>query len=444
MTLVYLIVGISVGLVIGWLGARSKVSSGDTSLRAALEAAEREKAAIQARFDLLTIQVTSLQGRLDEEQNKAVQSGKELSSALSDASHVREQLASQQAEVERLHQEMSVRFENLANKIFEDKSQKFVDQNRTNLDVILNPLKDKIKEFETRVDQAFKTESQERNTLRVELKSLMELNQRMSQEADNLTRALKGDTKRQGNWGEFVLEKILDSSGLEKGREYETQVTYTAEDGRKYQPDVIIHFPDNKHIIVDSKVSLVAYDAFTNADSDADRERFLREHLTSVRNHIKGLSEKAYERLPGITSPDFVLLFMPIESSFGAAVKADQELFQFAWDRRIVLVSPSTLLASLRTISSVWKQDRQTRNALEIARVGGALYDKFKGFVDDLIDVGKKMDQSKVSYNEAMNKLVDGQGNIVRRVEELKKLGARTSKELPAALLDRAQEDVEG
>ncbi|MFM7727789.1 MAG: DNA recombination protein RmuC, partial [Flavobacteriales bacterium] len=274
MTLVYLIVGISVGLVIGWLGARSKVSSGDTSLRAALEAAEREKAAIQARFDLLTIQVTSLQGRLDEEQNKAVQSGKELSSALSDASHVREQLASQQAEVERLHQEMSVRFENLANKIFEDKSQKFVDQNRTNLDVILNPLKDKIKEFETRVDQAFKTESQERNTLRVELKSLMELNQRMSQEADNLTRALKGDTKRQGNWGEFVLEKILDSSGLEKGREYETQVTYTAEDGRKYQPDVIIHFPDNKHIIVDSKVSLVAYDAFTNADSDADRERF--------------------------------------------------------------------------------------------------------------------------------------------------------------------------
>ncbi|MFM9052747.1 MAG: DNA recombination protein RmuC [Bacteroidota bacterium] len=269
----------------------------------------------------------------------------------------------------------------------------------------------------------------------------MELNQRMSQDADNLTRALKGDSKRQGNWGEFILEKILESSGLEKGREYETQVNIASEDGKKYQPDVIVHFPDSKHIVIDSKVSLVAYDAYVNADADAERDRYLKEHLVSVRNHIKGLSEKAYEQLPGLASPDFVLLFMPIESSFGAAVKGDQELFQFAWDKRIVLVSPSTLLASLRTIASVWKQDRQARNAQEIARVGGALYDKFKGFMDDLVEVGKKMDASKASYTDAMNKLFEGNGNIIRRVEELKKLGAKTTKEIPANLLQRADDD---
>lgn len=439
--LAYLLAGVALGAVIGWFAGRSTTGDRSGLLQSSLENLERDKVALQVMVENFKVKSDDLQKELTAEREKLASMSDAYSIARTDIGHLKEQLENQKAELDKLHKEMTVRFENLANRIFDDKSQKFVDQNRTNLDVILNPLKEKIKEFETRVDQAFKTESQERNTLRVELKSLMELNQRMSQDADNLTRALKGDSKRQGNWGEFILEKILESSGLEKGREYETQVNIASEDGKKYQPDVIVHFPDSKHIVIDSKVSLVAYDAYVNADADAERDRYLKEHLVSVRNHIKGLSEKAYEQLPGLASPDFVLLFMPIESSFGAAVKGDQELFQFAWDKRIVLVSPSTLLASLRTIASVWKQDRQARNAQEIARVGGALYDKFKGFMDDLVEVGKKMDASKASYTDAMNKLFEGNGNIIRRVEELKKLGAKTTKEIPANLLQRADDD---
>ena len=342
-----------------------------------------------------------------------------------------------------MQQKFTKEFENLANKILDEKSQKFTEQNKNQLDIILNPLKDKIRDFEQKVENVYKVESAERNSLKGEIKSLIELNKQISEEANNLVKALKGDPKKQGNWGELILEKILERSGLVKDEEYKMQVSTQNEQGSRIQPDAVIYLPDSKHIIVDSKVSLIAYEAMINAPDDESREQSLRDHILSVRNHIKGLSEKSYQSSADFTSPDFVLLFMPIESSFGIAVQADNELFNFAWDRKIVIVSPSTLLATLRTISSIWKQERQTRNAMEIARQGGALYDKFKNFVDDLIEVGKKMDGAKSSYSEAMNKLTTGNGNLIKKIEDIRKLGAKATKELPPSLIERAEENIQ-
>ncbi|TAL62428.1 MAG: DNA recombination protein RmuC, partial [Bacteroidetes bacterium] len=318
---------------------------------------------------------------------------------------------------------------------------KFTEQNKTNLDAILNPLKENITRFEKKVDETYKAEASERNSLKGEIKALVTLNKQISEEANNLAKALKGDTKKQGNWGEIILEKVLERSGLQKGAEYEMQVSLTGDDSKRVQPDAVIYLPDKKHIIIDAKVSLVAYESFVNAQTDEDREKNLQAHVISVKNHIKGLSEKNYQTLGALNTPDFVLLFMPIESSFSLAVQTDNELFNYAWDRKIVIVSPSTLLATLRTIASIWKQERQTRNALEIAEEGGKLYDKFVLFVEDLIGIGKKMDETKNIYTEAMKKLKDGSGNLVRRAEKMKTLGAKTTKELPKNLIERASEE---
>mgnify|MGYP001576594271 CR=1 FL=1 len=352
-----------------------------------------------------------------------------------------EKRRTQKEEIDTLQKTFTTEFENLANKIFEDKSKKFTEQNKTNLENILNPLKENITKFEKKVDDTYKAEASERNSLKGEIKSLVTLNKQISEEANNLAKALKGDSKKQGNWGEIILEKVLERSGLQKGVEYEMQVSFTAEDGKRVQPDVIIHLPDKKHIVIDSKVSLVAYESYVNAQTEEEQERNLQAHITSVKNHIKGLSEKNYQALEQLNTPDFVLLFMPIESSFSLAVQADNEIFNFAWEKKIVIVSPSTLLATLRTIASLWKQERQTKNALEIAEEGGKLYDKFVLFVDDLISIGKKMDEAKTNYSEAMKKLHDGTGNLVRRAEKMKTLGAKTTKELPKNLVERAQEN---
>lgn len=352
-----------------------------------------------------------------------------------------EKLNSQKGEMDNLQKTFTTEFENLANKILEDKSKKFTEQNKTNLDAILNPLKENITRFEKKVDETYKAEASERNSLKGEIKALVTLNKQISEEANNLAKALKGDTKKQGNWGEIILEKVLERSGLQKGAEYEMQVSLTGDDSKRVQPDAVIYLPDKKHIIIDAKVSLVAYESFVNAQTDEDREKNLQAHVISVKNHIKGLSEKNYQTLGALNTPDFVLLFMPIESSFSLAVQTDNELFNYAWDRKIVIVSPSTLLATLRTIASIWKQERQTRNALEIAEEGGKLYDKFVLFVEDLIGIGKKMDETKNIYTEAMKKLKDGSGNLVRRAEKMKTLGAKTTKELPKNLIERASEE---
>lgn len=347
-----------------------------------------------------------------------------------------EKLTTLKSELENVHKKYSVEFENIANKILDEKSRKFTDQNKTNLEVILNPLKEKIKDFENKIEKAYKTESDERITLKAEIKNLVELNKQVSEEANNLAKALKGENKTQGNWGELILEKVLERSGLIKDQEYKMQYSASNEEGKRIQPDAVIMLPDNKHIIVDSKVSLVAYEAFVNAASDDEREKYIKEHVLSVRTHVKSLSEKAYQSSTEFNTPDFVLLFIPIESSFSVAIQTDQEMFNFAWDRKIVIVSPSTLLATLRTIASIWKQERQTRNAIEIAKQSGALYDKFVGFIDDMDKIGKSIDASRNAYDNAINKLHKGSGNLVKRALDIEKLGAKTTKQMPAKFAD--------
>jgi DNA recombination protein RmuC len=308
---------------------------------------------------------------------------------------------------------------------------------------LLSPLHTKLREFEQKVDEVYRTEAAERNTLKGEISRLFELNQQLSKDASSLALALKGDAKKQGNWGELILEKVLEYSGLRKGEEYKLQESHRSEDGRVQKPDAIVYLPDKKHVIIDAKVSLVAYDRYVSAASDEERSVALLEHLASVKRHIQDLSNKNYPSIGILDTPDFTLLFMPIESSFGLAIQADNELFGFAWDRKIVIVSPSTLLATLRTIASIWKQERQTRNAIEIADRAGKMYDKFTGFVSDLITLGKRLNDAKGDYDEAMKKLSTGPGNLVRQSEQLKEMGAKATKQLPGTLLDRAVEASE-
>jgi DNA recombination protein RmuC len=347
-----------------------------------------------------------------------------------------ERLAGQKQEFEELNKRFNTEFENLANRILDEKSKTFTEKNRENLDAILGPLRDRIKDFEEKVERSYGEEKKDKAELRGEIKKLMELNQQISTEANNLTNALRSDNKKQGNWGEMILEKILESSGLEKGVQFEMQYSTEGLEGGRVQPDVVVKLPEGKHIIIDSKVSLTAYERMVNAETDEQQQRELMLHVNSVKSHIKGLSEKNYHVAKGINSPDFVLLFMPIESSFSQAIKADDELFNFAWERNIVIVGPSTLLATLRTISAIWRQEQQTRNAIDIAQKSGQLYDKFVGFAEDLLKVEKHLGQTQTAYTEAKRKLSEGTGNLVRRTEELRKLGAKASKRIPQELLN--------
>jgi DNA recombination protein RmuC len=342
----------------------------------------------------------------------------------------RERLSEQERSIQEIQQKFQLEFQNIANKLLDEKSQKFVETNKTHLDILLNPLKENIKAFEEKVDKVYNMEAAERNTLKGVISQLMELNKLISSEAQNLTKALKGDSKKQGNWGEVILERVLERSGLVRDREYRMQASLISADGNRLQPDVIIDLPDEKHLIIDSKVSLVAYERLVNAESEDDRKLFSKAHVDSIRNHVNGLSSKNYYDLYQINSPDFVLLFIPIESSFSFAVQLDAELFSDAWEKRVVIVSPSTLLATLRTISSIWKQERQNRNVLEIARLSGAMYDKFVGFVADMENIGKNIKQSQAAYDSAINKLTEGNGNLTKTAEKIKGLGAKANKQL--------------
>ena len=342
----------------------------------------------------------------------------------------RERLSEQERSIQEIQQKFQLEFQNIANKLLDEKSQKFVETNKTHLDILLNPLKENIKAFEEKVDKVYNMEAAERNTLKGVISQLMELNKLISSEAQNLTKALKGDSKKQGNWGEVILERVLERSGLVRDREYRMQASLISADGNRLQPDVIIDLPDEKHLIIDSKVSLVAYERLVNAESEDDRKLFSKAHVDSIRNHVNGLSSKNYYDLYQINSPDFVLLFIPIESSFSFAVQLDAELFSDAWEKRVVIVSPSTLLATLRTISSIWKQERQNRNVLEIARLSGVMYDKFVGFVADMENIGKNIKQSQAAYDSAINKLTEGNGNLTKTAEKIKGLGAKANKQL--------------
>lgn len=356
----------------------------------------------------------------------------------------RERLAEQEKSIQEIQQKFQLEFQNIANKLLDEKSQKFVETNKTHLDILLNPLKENIKAFEEKVDKVYNMEAAERNTLKGVISQLMELNKLISNEAQNLTKALKGDSKKQGNWGEVILERVLERSGLVKDREYRLQASLMSPDGSRLQPDVIIDLPDDKHLIVDSKVSLVAYERLVNCETEDERKLYSKAHVESIRNHVNGLSAKNYHALYQINSPDFVLLFVPIESSFSFAVQLDAELFSDAWEKRVVIVSPSTLLATLRTISSIWKQERQNRNVLEIARLSGAMYDKFVGFIGDMEGIGKNIKQSQAAYDSAINKLTEGNGNLTVTADKIKKLGAKANKQLDQKYLDDAPQPAEG
>lgn len=333
-------------------------------------------------------------------------------------------------------------FELMATKILDEKSEKFTIQNKENINQILNPLQEKIKVFEKKVEDSQKESISMHSALKEQLLGLKDLNQQMTKEATNLTRALKGDSKMQGNWGELVLERVLEKSGLEKDREYFIQQNFTLIDGTRVLPDVVLHLPDNKRMIIDSKVSLTDYERLVNAEDD-DKALFLKSHVNSIKKHVDQLSAKKYEDLYDIESPDFVLMFIPIEPAFAIAINEDNSLYNKAFEKNIVIVTPTTLLATLRTIDTMWNNEKQQQNAIEIARQAGALYDKFEGLVSDLTGVGKKIDAAKNDYSAAMNKLVEGRGNLITSVEKIKKLGAKAKKALPEAIIKRADEGNE-
>ncbi len=390
--------------------------------RDAAHAWNLERANKEAELRRLDAQAASLNAELREQQESHQQ-------RLSDLQGSRDELRAQFAE--------------LAGKIFDEREQRFAENSQQRLGQLLDPLKERIQSFEKRVEESYQAEARERFSLGKELERLQQLNLRLSDEATNLTRALKGQ-KTQGNWGELILERVLEHAGLEKGREYQTQVSLKGPDGERFQPDVLIMLPGDKQVVVDSKVSLTAYQQFVAADDEVIGQAALKQHVLSLRNHVKGLAGKDYKRLEGLHSLDFVLLFVPIEAAFSAALQAEPNLFQEAFDRNIVIVSPTTLLATLRVIDSQWKQERQSQNAREIAERAGWLYDKFVLFIQDLDEVGNRLQQLDKAYSAARNKLTEGRGNLVSRSEQLRLLGARASKSLPADLLERAMTDVDG
>jgi DNA recombination protein RmuC len=359
----------------------------------------------------------------------------QLSKKEADFDHLLERNKEQKAEVENLQKKFTLEFENLANKILEEKTAKFTQQNQENLKTILAPLQDKIQNFEKKVEDTHKESIDYHAALRQQILGLKDLNVQMNIETMNLTKALKGDNKMQGNWGELVLERVLEKSGLEKGREYDVQQNFII-DGQKRIPDVVVHLPEGKKMIIDSKVSLVAYERFVNEEDENLKKSFLNEHLFSLKKHVEQLSSKNYQALYTIESPDFVLLFIPIEAAFATALNQDNFLYNKAFEQNIIIVTPTTLLATLRTIDSIWTNQKQQQNAYEIARQAGALYDKFYGFVLDMEKIGKKLDDAKTEYSQAMNKLVEGKGNLVNSVQKLKIMGAKTNKTLPENLLN--------
>lgn len=403
-----------------------------------------EKEKISDRLNNLDANFKSINAELSAEREKVLQLNKYLASAKTTNDNLNIRLQEQKEELENLQKRFTVEFENLANKILEEKSTKFTLQNRENLDQLLKPLGEKIKDFEKKVDEVYVKDSSERAALVQQIRTLHELNQQMSKDANNLTKALKGDSQYQGSWGEFILESVLEKSGLVKGREYQIQETLKSENGRNLRPDVIIYLPDDKCIIIDSKVSLTAYEQCVSCNDENERGVFLKEHVRSLKQHIKSLGEKNYQSIYSVNSPDFVLMFVAIEPAFALAVQAENNLFYEAFEKNIVLVSPSTLLATLRTISNIWKQENQNRNVLEIAKQSGEMYDKFVGFVDDLIAMGRALQATRDKYEGAMNKLTAGRGNLVGKAEKIKALGAKTTKTLPDSLIKRIEEDSDG
>jgi DNA recombination protein RmuC len=446
------LIGLGVGAAIAWAVAWSSTRREIIDAQARLAEAQTQAAAAQtqaaAAQTLVQVELAGARERANRvpilEQNLATATDS-LSSLREQAGRLGAELAAERAATaEKLallteaKQTLTDQFQNLANAILEDKARRFTEQNQTHLGALLDPLKQRIADFQTKIEDTYVKEVRERTALGEQVRQLMALNQQLSDDAKNLTRALRGSSKTQGNWGELILERVLEASGLRKGHEYAVQESHTREDGTRALPDVVIHLPEGRSLVVDAKVSLVAYEEFAVAELDTDRAAAGRRHIDSVKNHIRGLSAKNYQSLYTLQSLDFVLLFIPIEPAFMLAVTSDHDLFMEAWNRNVLLVSPSTLLFVVRTVAHLWRQEAQSRNALEIAKRGAELYDKFVGFVEDMNSLGNRLRQAQAAYDGAFNKLSGGHGDLVGRAQKLRDLGVKPSKSLPPGLLEAA------
>jgi DNA recombination protein RmuC len=447
----------AVALLLGWLAGAAR-ARGAAEAAAAQAQAQREAglaqqaqagaqlAAAQERVRGLEAERLALLAELQQDRGA-------LQMAQEHASQLQTQLAAQatQLEAERraahdklallteAREALSHQFKSLASDILEEKSRRFAEQNQQSLGQLLDPLRSRLADFQGRVEQFYDAEGKQRSALAQQVHQLLQLNQALSEDARNLTQALKGSTKAQGNWGELILERVLESAGLRKGFEYDVQENHLRADGSRAQPDVVIHLPEDRHLVIDAKASLLAYEEWAHADDEAVRAGAQRRHLDSVRQHIKGLAERNYQQLYALQSLDFVLMFVPIEPAFMLAVTADNQLYSDAWNRNVLLVSPSTLLFVLRTVAHLWRQEAQTRNAQEIAQRGADLYDHLTAFVEELEKVGKSLGQAQDAYHKAFNKLSKNRGNVIRRAEMLKELGIKPAKALPPALVEAAR-----
>lgn len=434
MDIITLIAGLSGGLLIGSLAGYLINQRNSRHLQQKLFSQEKELSLTQERLQNSRQQYDELRLLHNDLQDAKHGLQQNLGISQSENKHLQEKLNNQKQEIQKLQEQLKEQFENMASRILADNREQLAHTNQERLSLILDPLKERITAFEKKVDESYKSQSVEQGVLKSEIEKLMLLNQHMSEEARNLTLALKGDNKTQGNWGEMVLERILESSGLSKGQEYILQgedMKLRTDEGQLQKPDVIIRLPEGKHLIIDAKVSLKAYEQFSCASTDEERNACLKMHISSLKGHVKGLSEKHYHTHKKLNTPDFVLLFLPIEASFSLALgNENNDLFSYAWERKVVIVSPTTLLATLRTAASIWKYEKQNRNALQIAEEGGKLYDKFYLFVSEMEKVGKHLQQSQDSYQDAMKKLSSGKGNLLDRAEKLRSLGIATKKDM--------------
>lgn len=425
-------IGLLLGLLLGIVGfawrSRGREQGTATLLR---EQHAQERADLERRLNEQARDAS-------ERTREAMDLNAQLASEMERNRGLHEKLENQKVELEKSQARMTTEFEVIANKLLTARGKELNDQQQEKLGMILQPLHDKIKDFEKQVRDAYEIEGKERHLLKSEVAKLVEQNQRLSKDADNLTKALKGDSQAQGAWGEMLLEKLLDSSGLVKGQEYSMQESTTLDDGSRLRPDAVIFLPEGKHLIIDSKVSLLHYERFTANMDESERDRLLKQHVESLRTHAKGLGDKDYSKLYGVQSVDFVLMFVPIEPAFLLALRERPEIFQEAYDRQVVMVTHSTLMATLRTVHGIWKNERIARNHVAIAERAGALYEKFVGFTEDLGRIGKNVNDAKESYEKALGKLSEGPGNLVRQVELLKELGAKTNKALHPKLLERS------
>ena len=434
MEIVYIVIGLIFGIIITWLLVKNKFQKEVSILTL-------DKNLAEDKINGINENLSNLKDELVNKENTIIDLSKQLASKSADYKNLNDKLQEQKADVEKLQERFKIEFKNLANEILEEKTQKFTELNKINISEILKPLNEKIKDFEKKVEETYDKESKQRFSLKEEVKRLAELNLQVSKDTINLTKALKGDSKAQGNWGEVVLGNILERSGLVRDREYFIQTSFYNDERKRLQPDVVIVYPGNRNVVVDSKVSLTAYERYASADSPEEKEVAAKEHILSIKNHINELSQKNYQDLYQLKSLDFVMMFLPVEPAYLIAIQKDSDLWNYAYDKRVLLISPTNLIAALKMVESLWKQEYQSKNVLEIAKQSGDLYDKFVGLAEDLTDIGNKLKATQKSYDSSMNKLLTGKGNLVGRVEKIKKLGAKTSKVLSQQFLNKLEDE---